>query len=185
MKKVFKKIVEVFLIAIITSVAIAAAANYRSLSDVNLVLQYTNGVITDLVDGRGNLVGLVTSTNNQSLNTIGLTGNAMLCNSTPPTIASGFGASAVVAASNGSCTFQVNVGATSVTSTGVLTMPSAKTGWNCFPLPVSSALPQTSATMVTISTSVSSVTVSNFTDDTGAALNWGNNEVIAFTCSGY
>lgn len=185
MKKLFKKIVEVLIIAVITTGAVAVAANYRSLSDVNLVLQYTNGVITDLVDGRGNLVGLITSTNNQTLNTIGLTGNAMLCNSTAPTIASGFGASAVVASSNGSCTFQINVGATSVTSTGVLTMPAAKTGWNCFGQPASSALPVNSATLITLSTSTTSVTVSNFNDDTGAGLNWGNNEVLAFNCFGY
>ena len=186
MKKMLKKIFEVLLIAVITTAITAAAANsYRVLSDTNIVLQYTNGLISDLVDPRGNLVGLVTSTNNQTVNTIGLTNGAMLCNSTAPAIASGFGASAVVASSNGSCTFQINVGATSVTSTGVITLPAAKTGWNCFVMPSTASMPQVSATMSVGPTSTTSVTVANFTDDTGAALNWVNNETLAFNCAGY
>jgi hypothetical protein len=186
-RKVFKKVFEVVLIAVITSaVAAGAASSYRLLSDVqNLVVQYTNGVITDLVDSRGQLVGLITSTNNQSMNTIGLTNGAMLCNSTAPTIASGFGASAVIANSNGSCTFQINVGATSVASSGVIALPAAKTGWNCFAMPATASMPQVSATMLVGPTSTTSVTIANFTDDSGANLNWVNNEVLAVSCAGY
>ena len=185
--KTLKKIVEVLIIAVITAGAMSyAASSYRSISDVpGLLVKYTNGLITDLVDSQGNSVGLITSGNNQTLNTIGLTNGAMLCNSTAPTISSGFGASAVVAASNGSCTFQINVGAVSVAASGVISLPAAKTGWNCMAMPSSATLPQSSAAITTVSTSTTAVTVANFTDDTGVALNWVNNEVLAFQCHGY
>lgn len=185
MKKFFKKMAEVIIIAFVTTSLTAVAASYRSITDTpSLLVKYVDGIITDLTDSRGNAVGLVTSTNNASVNTIKLTNGAMLCNSTAPTITSGFGASAVVASSNGSCTFQINVGATSVAASGVLAMPAATTGWNCFVQPVGTSLPVNTAAAITTSTSTS-VTVSNFNDDTGAALNWGTSEVLAFSCSGY
>ncbi len=48
-----------------------------------------------------------------------------------PTIASGFGTSPSIVNSNGTAVFEVNVGTGGSATSGVLTMPTATTGWSC------------------------------------------------------
>jgi len=55
----------------------------------------------------------------------------LLISNKAPTIASGFGSSPSVTASNGANVFDVNVGTGGAATTGTMTMPAAATGWAC------------------------------------------------------
>lgn len=50
---------------------------------------------------------------------------------TAPTISSGFGTSPSIVSSNGSLSFQINVGTGGVATTGVIGLPTATNGWVC------------------------------------------------------
>jgi hypothetical protein len=107
----------------------------------------------------------------------------ILWSATAPAIASGFGSSPSVVVSNGTMAFQINVGTGGSTSSGVVTMPTAFTGWACQVRP--DAAPQAAAIMYSAPTSASSITITNYTLTTGAALNWTSATVIDVTCTGY
>lgn len=100
---------------------------------------------------------------------------------TAPTIASGFGTSPSVVASNGTAAFQINVGTGGTASSGVITMPAATTAWN------GSVENRTAVaanrgdqrTVITASTTTS-ITVQNQTISTGAALAWTASDVLHF-----
>jgi len=102
---------------------------------------------------------------------------------TAPTISSGFGSSPSIPNSNGTAAFTVNVGSGGTASTGVITMPSATTGWACFVAP--NGAPQAAAVTYSAPTSVSSVTLTNYTLTTGVALAWTANKVLQVSCWAY
>ena len=101
---------------------------------------------------------------------------------TAPTIASGFGASPSVVASNGTAAFTVNVGTGGAASSGVLTMPAATTGW------VVQATDLTNAALfVTVQTagSTTSVTLTNYSRTTGLAIAWTASDVLSCVATAY
>jgi hypothetical protein len=114
-------------------------------------------------------------------------GNIGLANrvwiNTAPTIASGFGTSPSVVVSNGTAAFQINVGTGGAASSGVVTLPSAATGYMCQVSP--NATPQAAAVMYSVPTSQTSITITNYTASTGVALAWPASTVINVTCSAY
>lgn len=55
----------------------------------------------------------------------------MFTQNTAPTISSGFGSSPSIVSSNGSLSFQINVGTGGVATTGVIGLPTAANGWVC------------------------------------------------------
>jgi hypothetical protein len=59
------------------------------------------------------------------------TNGTLLVSHTAPTISSGFGTSPSIVASNGTASFQINVGTGGVATTGVIGLPTATTGWVC------------------------------------------------------
>lgn len=165
---------------------------------------YVDGTVVDYTTGNGRIsVGVndtltlyASGVANTQMEQVSLTGTTMigaklgtsgagklLFNSTAPTIQSGFGTSPSVISSNGSSTYQINVGAGGTASSGVVTMPTATTGWNCNVDPVSA--PQAAATMYSVPTTASSVTITNYTQSTGVALAWPASMVIAVSCIGY
>lgn len=107
----------------------------------------------------------------------------LLSSATAPTIASGFGTTPSVVSGNGTATFTINVGTGGTASSGVVTMPAATTGWNCTVTPT--AAPQAGAVMYSAPTSTTSITITNYTLSTGAALAWPASTVIAVSCVGY
>lgn len=107
----------------------------------------------------------------------------VLFNATAPTIASGFGTSPSVVSSNGTATFKINVGTGGAASSGIVTMPTATTGWNCVVTPA--AAPQAAAEMFSVATSVTSITITNYTASTGVALAWPASTIIAVNCVGF
>jgi len=119
----------------------------------------------------------------QTFVTVAGASSHILYSTTAPTIASGFGTSPSVTANNGTAAFTVNVGTGGTATSGVITMPAATTGWACKVSP--NAAPQAAAIMYSVPTSATSITVTNYTLTTGAALAWTASTVISVTCTGY
>lgn len=108
-----------------------------------------------------------------------LPGGSLAISSTSPTIASGFGTSPTIVNSNGTASFAVNVGTGGTASSGVITLPAATTNWNCAvvnPLSGAGTLTQQSAHTAT------SVTLTNYTISTDAAVAWTASYVIELNC---
>lgn len=104
------------------------------------------------------------------------TGAAMVISNTAPTIASGFGSTPSIVASNGTAAFTINVGGGGVATSGVLTMPAATTGWM---ITVANTSANTATVFLTKQTafSTTSVTIGNY-DAAGAAAAWTANNVL-------
>jgi phage-related tail fiber protein len=102
---------------------------------------------------------------------------------TAPVIASGFGATPSVVASNGTAVFTINVGTGGTASSGVLTMPADVTGWACTVQP--NGAPQAAAAMYSAPTSATSITITNYTATTALALAWPSGFVVSVQCRGY
>lgn len=56
----------------------------------------------------------------------------LLYSATAPTISSGFGTSPSVSGNNGTAAFEINVGTGGTATSGVIGLPTATTGWNCY-----------------------------------------------------
>jgi hypothetical protein len=97
----------------------------------------------------------------------------MLISGTAPTIASGFGSTPSIVANNGATAFTVDVGTGGAATSGVITMPSATTGW------VAHAVDQTTniVTRCTASTQTS-ITLT-------AASAWTASDVLQVICFAY
>jgi hypothetical protein len=118
--------------------------------------------------------------------TIGLGTGTVIISSTAPIIASGFGATPSIAASNGTAAFLVNVGTGGTASSGIITMPAASGGWICrvdnrTALAANRADQRTAQT----ATTATSVTVQNQKISTGRALAWAASDVLAVLCIAY
>lgn len=103
----------------------------------------------------------------------------LLLSSIAPTIASGFGTTPSIVNSNGTASFAVNVGTGGTASSGVVTLPSATTNWNCAvinSLSGAGTLTQQSAHSST------SVTLTNYTISTDVAVAWTASYVIELNC---
>lgn len=106
----------------------------------------------------------------------------MVCSSgAVPTISSGFGTSPSVTAGF-NFAFRVNVGTGGVATTGVVALPTAPTGWNCFATDIT-----TNATFVTEQTASTAATASfaNYSRTTGLAIAWAASDVLAIGCWPY
>jgi hypothetical protein len=71
------------------------------------------------------------SANNVTFNA-GLGAANLLTSATAPSISSGFGTSPSIVANNGTAAFTIDVGTGGTATSGVINLPTATTGWNCF-----------------------------------------------------
>lgn len=103
----------------------------------------------------------------------------LLISNTAPTISSGFGTGPSVTANNGTAAFRINVG-TSNTGNGVIALPTAATGWNCYATDITHTSAAVSQTKTTGSTTATA-TLQNYTDlsATGA---WVDSDILAVSC---
>lgn len=101
--------------------------------------------------------------------------------STDPTIASGFNTGGSVTGSN-TAAFRVTVGTGAGTTTGVLTLPAATTGWHCS---VSDDTNGVTNMVQQTGNTTTSVTVTNFVRTTGVAGNFTNSDQLTFTCGAF
>lgn len=105
----------------------------------------------------------------------------ILASGVAPTISSGFGATPSVANSNGTAAFRVNVGTGGTASSGVIGLPTATNGWNCFASDVTT--PATNLTRQSASTTTT-VTLTNY-NNAGAATAWPASDILAVSCFAY
>lgn len=102
---------------------------------------------------------------------------------TAPTIASGFNTTGFsVSAQNGTLDFHITVGTGTATSTGVITLPAATVGWDCFA--TNRTHPGNFIAQSNAADSTTSATLTNF-GTTFAATNWTNSDVIQVSCYGH
>lgn len=126
----------------------------------------------------GRAAAACTTLTNLQAGSVSLT--TLLLSSTAPTITSGFNTSGFsISAPNGTAAFLVTVGSGTGTSTGVIGLPTATTGWNCF------ATNQSRADQIQETTSgTTSVTLTNF-GTTFSATNFTNSDVLQVSCFAY
>lgn len=104
----------------------------------------------------------------------------ILYSTSAPIITSGFGGGTpTISAPNGTAAFRVTIG-TAVGSTGVLGMPTAATGWNCYANDITTHTAANSQVVQTAG-SASSVTFTGYSDIAGAAT-WVAGDIIAISC---
>jgi hypothetical protein len=104
-------------------------------------------------------------------------GASMLISATAPTILSGFGTAPSIATSNGTASFTVNVGTGGTATSGVIGLPTATNGWNCYATDITT---QSSTVFVTKETasSTTSCTIGDF-NTSGAAAAWAAGDIVA------
>lgn len=108
--------------------------------------------------------------------------SSLMISSTAPTIASGFCTSPTVPNSNGTAAFTVNVGTACGASSGVITMPTAATGWVCSAINITN--PATNVVAQSAGTTTS-VTLTNYVRTTGVAGNFTASDVLRLQCTAY
>ena len=103
---------------------------------------------------------------------------------TAPTVSSGFGTTPVITGTTTS--FRVNVGTGGTATGGVLTMPTAATGWNCkVDNLTGQAANRADQRSVQTAGATTTVTVQNQTISTGAALAWSASDILSLVCAAY
>ena len=107
-------------------------------------------------------------------------GNSLVASSTLPTIASGFGTSPTITASNTFC-FKIVVG-TGGAANGTITLPTAPNGWLAFAADVTNG--STLFLQLTGSTATS-VTFTSYSVTTGSAANMSAGDVVLVNCIAY
>src|SRR5437588_993980 len=100
-----------------------------------------------------------------------------------PTISSGFGTSPSITASNGTITFEVNVGTGGTATSGVIGLPAATTGWNCAATDITTNSATVFLTKQTASTTTTA-TFGNF-NTSGAAAAWAASDKLRISCFAY
>lgn len=109
----------------------------------------------------------------------------LVLSDTAPTVASGFGTSPTISASNGAAVVLVNVGTGGSATSGVLTMPTASTGWVCTANNITAAAAHVAYNTRQTASSTTSVTIENQTTSTGAAVAWAASDIVRMICAAY
>lgn len=107
-------------------------------------------------------------------------------NNNAPTISSGFNAtSPSISANNGTAAFIINTGTGTAANSGVIGMPGANAGWNCYFNNITASAANRGANTVQTASSTNSVTVQEQTNSTGAAVNFTAGDLIQASCWAY
>jgi hypothetical protein len=126
--------------------------------------------------GVGVLPAWTTSPTVTSLRLLG----TLTLSGTAPTISAGFGAGAAITAGT-SAAFRVDVGAASMS--GTIGLPTATTGWNCYVENLTATTAnRADARTVQLSSTTATAVLESQTVSTGAAVNWGANDILAVNC---
>jgi hypothetical protein len=130
-----------------------------------------------------------TSINASGFNTTGggsvsFSGVRVIVN-TAPTISSGFGGTPSIANNNGTASFTINVGSGAAATSGVVGLPTATTGWNCFVNDLTAAAAHVAYNTRQTASTTASATLENQTTSTGVAIAWGANDILRVSCFAY
>lgn len=120
-----------------------------------------------------------------SISATTLSEDHLLISNAAPTIASGFGSgspSPSISANNGTAAFTITIGGTAG-ATGIIGLPTAANGWNCFAVDLTTNSTGVFITKQTAS-SATSATLGNFSD-VAASGNWVAGDVLHVSCFAY
>lgn len=112
----------------------------------------------------------------------GISFSNLAVSATAPTISSGFGTSPSVTANNGTAAFRINVGTGGTATNGVVGLPTAANGWNCFASDVTT--PGTGHTIKQSAGTTTSATLTNY-DNAGSPVAWTASDIIIVNCMAY
>lgn len=107
----------------------------------------------------------------------------LMISSTAPTISSGFGTTPSITAGTSPEAFRLNVGTGGTASSGVIGLPAASVGWNCFCDDITTSSTTVETCHTTGSTSTSA-TIANH-NNSGAAAPWVASDILAVSCHPY
>lgn len=107
----------------------------------------------------------------------------LLMSATAPTVSSGFGSSPSIASNNGTAAFTVNVGTGGSATSGVIGLPTAATGWNCFCTDITTASSTVFLCKQTAS-STTTATIGNF-NTSAVASAWVASDIVRVSCFAY
>lgn len=112
-----------------------------------------------------------------------LTETNLLISNAAPTISSGFGSSPSIASNNGTAAFTIDVGTGGTASSGVIGLPTAATGWNCFAADITT---QSSAVFITKQTASTTTSATLIQYNTAAsATAWAASDILHVSCFAY
>jgi hypothetical protein len=111
----------------------------------------------------------------------GFTLNNLLASNAAPTISSGFGVSPSITVNNGTAAFRINVGTGGTASSGVIGLPTATNGWNCFAGDVTT--PGSNNTRQS-ATTATTATLTNY-GTSGTTSPWPASDVLSVSCFAY
>lgn len=156
----------------------AATTLHNSIGIGDQVGLTTCGTNNDVIlIGNSNTIDCPTSSIQHWLNIGGIRASIQA-----PTVSSGFGTSAAIAAGGTTSAFSINVGTGGTANTGVVGVQASPTGWAC--AAVDKTNPGTANT-VALSTSTSAITLNNYSRTTGLAAAWAASDIIEVSCWGY
>jgi hypothetical protein len=142
--------------------------------------QFGNPQVAGQVDGSLGVFVDLSSANISAFGSFQIGGRTAI-SATPPTIVSGFGISSIIATSNGTISFTVNVGGGGSAKSGTIGLPAATNGWNIFCEDTTTFSATTFRTRQIASTNTSA-TIGNF-NSSAAAAPWGVNDILS--CSAF
>lgn len=99
-----------------------------------------------------------------------------------PTISSGFGTAPSITASNGTAAFRLNVGTGGTATSGVIGLPTATNGWNCFASDITT--PATGHAIKQSAGTTTSATLTNY-NNAGVATAWAASDILIVNCTAY
>jgi hypothetical protein len=108
-------------------------------------------------------------------------GPRIILDATAPTITSGFGTTPAII-SNGTIAMRITIGSGGTDSVGVLALPAAARGWNCFAQDLTN--PNSFVTAQTASTTTSA-SFQNYSRTTGAPIAWTAGDVLSIIAIAY
>lgn len=112
------------------------------------------------------------------------TGNSRIIgSSTAPTIIGGFGTTPSITTHNGSFAFRIDVGTGGTANDGVIALPAASNGWNCFCTTLTTASPTVTDCKQIGAGTTTTVTIGNFSA-AGTAAAWVDSDIVAVNCIG-
>jgi hypothetical protein len=112
----------------------------------------------------------------------GLGFGALLASGAAPTISSGFAASGTtLTPNNGTAAFVITVGATTPGSSGVIGLPTATNGWNCYVTDITGAAAHVGLHTVQTGSTTTSATVES-QNAAGVATAWAGNSILRVSC---
>jgi hypothetical protein len=156
----------------------AAATNTTQIATtafVQGVLQSPPGGIGTVTPAAGVFTTLKANTSTSLVN--------LVSSGTAPTIASGFGTSPSITASNGTAAFEIHIGTGGTVSSGALTMPTATNGWVCDAQDISTVSASVFQTKQ-IATTATSVTFQNYST-AAVPTAWTAGDNLVIKCSAF